>query len=779
MGQIILTWKAEMMDIETRILLIEDNPDDARFISEILYKEGFGSNNVVWVENIAAGMTQLENGRYDIILVGITSSGSFETGEVQKVVVSNPAIPVIILSGENYEDATEQVVRTGATDYLLKEKIDGFILPRVIKYAIGHKKFETERLDDQAGLLSKILDILPVGLWIMDKEGTIVHGNPASRKIWAGARYVGPDLFGEYRGWWLDTGELIRPEEWAAVRAISRKETSLNEEIEIECFDGTRKIILNSAIPVINNEGEIEAAIVLNEDITKRKLAEKEVRKLTRAVEQSPSAIIITDAEGKIEFVNRQFTRLTQYTQEEVKGKNPRIFNPGHASREEFETMWATLQAGNTWKAESQNRKKDGTVFCEDVIISPLLDDSSNICNYILIIEDITDKKKNHEALIIAKEKAEESDRLKAAFLNNISHEIRTPMNAIVGFSGLLNTPGLDPGNIKAYTEIIIRSGDQLVSIIDDIVSIATIEAGQEQINEQETDLNSICRLVYEQFFMIAREKNIALNFNASVSGADANILTDKTKLMEVLANLVDNAVKFTEKGSVDFGFQFKGNIIEFYVKDTGIGISPEMHMVIFKRFRKVDHGNNYLYGGSGLGLSISKAYVELLGGKIWLTSSPGKGSTFCFSVYLKKAVHLKQADQSTADVTQRKREIAGTILIVEDEDFNFMFLEEILAKEGFQIIRAVNGADAVEICKSNPHISLVLMDIKMPVMNGHEATRQIRELRPGLPIIAQTAYSRGPDFDKALKNGCIDLISKPFTKDMLISKISEHIRSS
>ncbi len=468
-----------------------------------------------------------------------------------------------------------------------------------------------------------------------------------------------------------------------------------------------------------------------------------------------------------------------QYTLGEVKGKNPRIFKPGHVPPEEFENMWATLHAGSTWITEHQNRKKDGTLFWESVTISPLVDDKGNICNYIRIMVDITQKKKDHEALINAKEKAEESDRLKAAFLNNISHEIRTPMNAINGFSGLLNTPGLAPGKINEYAEIIIRSGDQLVSVIDDIVSIATIEAGQEKINEQEVNLNSVCRLVHEQFLLNASEKDIVLNFKPSVADAEAIVLTDKTKLMQVISNLVNNAVKFTDKGSVDFGFHINGNELEFHVKDTGIGISSDFHTEIFKRFRQVEDENNRHFGGSGLGLSILKAYIELLGGKIWLTSGPGEGSAFCFSIPLKRTVMIKQADTPSSSGLQINREITETILVAEDEDLNYMLLKEYLSKEGFQIIRAENGAKAVGICKTNPHISLVLMDIKMPVMNGHEATRQIREFRPELPIIAQTAYSTADDRDEAINNGCLDFISKPFTKDQVISKIAEYIKSS
>ncbi len=377
--------------------------------------------------------------------------------------------------------------------------------------------------------------------------------------------------------------------------------------------------------------------------------------------------------------------------------------------------------------------------------------------------------------LITAKEKAEESDNLKTAFLHNISHEIRTPMNAIVGFSMALKNPDLLPEKCNYFTEIIIQSSNQLLAIINDIVSIATIEAGQVQINETETNLNKICNLLNEQFKLKAKIQDVFLNLKTTLPDKEALIITDEIKLTEILTNLIGNALKFTSKGTVNFGYHLKENNIEFYVEDTGIGIPTEMHNEIFKRFRQVETTSCRQFGGSGLGLSISKAYVELLGGQIWLTSELDKGSVFTFTIPYKKTTQSQLHEKPTNSFYNEPDKFK-TLLVAEDTESNFLLLEEIFSEIGLNIIWAKNGLDAIDICKSNPHIDLVLMDLKMPKMDGFEATKQIKKFRPNLPIIAQTAFSTEVDKIKALECGCVDFIGKPIIREILLSKIKKQL---
>jgi len=239
--------------------------------------------------------------------------------------------------------------------------------------------------------------------------------------------------------------------------------------------------------------------------------------------------------------------------------------------------------------------------------------------------------------LSLSKEKAEESDRLKTSFLHNISHEIRTPMNSIIGFSGLLDNPNLTPEMIKKYTDCIVHGSEQLLSIITDIINIATLEAGRAKINEKEVDLNSLMAYIHKQFQVSAAKRHLELNYRTSLQEAETRIITDEALLINILSNLIDNALKFTEVGTVTFGCGIKGGFIEFFIEDTGIGIAPEMHTEIFKRFSQAEKSQGKLFSGSGLGLSLSKGYVELLGGQISVTSSLGKGSMFNFTIPYKK----------------------------------------------------------------------------------------------------------------------------------------------
>ena len=419
--------------------------------------------------------------------------------------------------------------------------------------------------------------------------------------------------------------------------------------------------------------------------------------------------------------------------------------------------------------------RKDGSTVWTEVKASLIFDEKGNKQGIFGVTRDISARKKTEIELIKAKEKAEESDQLKTAFLNNISHEIRTPMNAIVGFSEFLNDPDLALEDRQHFTNVITRSSNQLLSIVTDIISIATIEAGQEKYIDNTVNVNAICKLIYDQYRSEFEEKNISFQFQTTLPDNEAEIRTDETKLAEILSNLIGNALKFTKKGHVNFGYKVKEGELEFYVKDTGIGISEDKAEIIFDRFRQVESTTTRQYGGSGLGLSISKAYTKLLGGKIWLKSEPGKGSIFYFTIPIKKAsttnVTVNHLDDM--NLTNKKNR---TILITEDEEDNFRLIEVFLSRYNFEILWAKDGYEAVEICKNNPHIDLVLMDIKMPGLNGYEATRQIRGFNKELIIIAQTAYALSGDREKSLEAGCNDYISKPIKQKLFFELIDKYL---
>ena len=550
---------------------------------------------------------------------------------------------------------------------------------------------------------------------------------------------------------------------------LQQKEYVRYDDLPLVTSDG-REIHVEfvSNVYLCNNGKVIQCNIRDNTENRqiKKQIAESE-EKFRTITENSADPIFITDKEGKYIYVNNQAVNLLGYSKEEILTFTIADISPKNRIEEYFQIFQQLLTIGSSY-SEIELVRKDGS--CVNTDLNAVLLPNGWIYGS---CRDISKRKQLENELVKAKEKAEESDRLKTAFLHNISHEIRTPLNAIVGFSTILNNLGLIPEKRKQYTDIIIQSSDQLLAIIDDIMSIAAIEAGQEKIQENEINMNLICKLINEQFLPKTNDKNITLRLKTALPDDEAIISTDATKLMQIISNLVDNALKFTPEGSVNFGYSLKNSQLEFYVEDSGIGIPPDMQEVIFNRFRQIETTATRNFGGSGLGLSISKAYVEMLGGKMWLTSELGKGSVFNFTIPYKKAKPEKLPDiPSMKDLRFEFK----TLLIAEDEYSNFLLLEELFSEMGITIIRAVNGIEAVELCKSNPRIDLVLMDLKMPGMDGYEATMQIKEFRPGLSIIAQTAYSTEADKELAIKHGCDDFISKPINKEILFRLINKYL---
>lgn len=380
-------------------------------------------------------------------------------------------------------------------------------------------------------------------------------------------------------------------------------------------------------------------------------------------------------------------------------------------------------------------------------------------------------------ALIKAKIKAEEGDLLKASFLANLSHEIRTPMNAINGFTELILNTELDEKERIEYLNVIQKNGKNLVSIIDDLIEMSKIDANQISPNFTEINLESCIDELYKTI-KVTIPQNKPLKFKLIKSSVPAayNIVTDEIKLKQVIINLLTNAIKYTDEGLVRFKYEIDElqNLIHFSIQDTGSGIEEGQHQHVFDRFKRVENDKSIMVGGLGLGLSISKAYIEILGGSISLESKIGEGSSFYFSIPLKYA----KAEPIVVKPIREKELVKSenkVILIAEDDNINFLLFQKMMKDKAYQIIRAVNGQEAVDICINNSAIDLVLMDIKMPVMNGFEAIERIRPIRPQLPIIAQTAYSSSEDKVKIKKAGFDDYITKPLNRERLFELMDKY----
>ena len=388
------------------------------------------------------------------------------------------------------------------------------------------------------------------------------------------------------------------------------------------------------------------------------------------------------------------------------------------------------------------------------------------------------EKEKRAAELIVAKEHAEESDRLKSAFLANMSHEIRTPMNGILGFTGLLATPNLTGKKQREYIRIIENSGQRMLNIINDIVSISKIESGILDVNISETNINEQMAYIHNFFKSETEKKDIHFSFKNYLSAKDMIVKTDKEKLYAILTNLVKNAIKFTNSGSIEFGCEKKGNFLEFYVKDSGVGIRQEQKTLIFNRFRQGSESLSRNYEGAGLGLSISKAYVELLGGKIWVESETGVGSTFYFTVpFLSEQTEKIVVEKVIADSDKKNQTNNLKILITEDDETTEKLIEIQIKKYSKEVLIARNGLEAIEICRKNPDIDLILMDVKMPEMNGYEATKQIRQFNNKVIIVAQTAYALMGDKEKSIETGFNDYISKPFKNATFSELMEKHFK--
>ncbi len=414
--------------------------------------------------------------------------------------------------------------------------------------------------------------------------------------------------------------------------------------------------------------------------------------------------------------------------------------------------------------------KKDGSVIWTEQKNVIIRDNEGRVTAIEGIARDISQRKETEEKLEKALKKAEESDRLKTAFLNNLSHEIRTPLNSIMGFSNLLADGDFNEESLSQYVGIINKSGKKLLHIINDIISISSIETGQEELNEDVADLKKSLDELYDEYIDEIDEQKIKFYLQCSLDSSEAKVICDWYKLEHALGCLLDNAIRFTEKGEIRLECSRKDDRLWFRVIDTGQGIDPEHHAIIFDSFRQVTPAKDRVVEGTGLGLSIAKSYIEMMGGEISLDSEPGRGSTFSFYIPYKAAEHYQAEGEK---FRQKSADREYTLLVAEDEPTNYLLIESILESYPYRLIHVTNGEDAVKVCRKYKDIDLVIMDIKMPLMNGLEATRIIKKEKGDIPVLAVTAHALEGDREKAIDAGCDDYLTKPLKKGELVEKIN------
>ena len=767
---------------QLKILLLEDLPEDADLISRTLKKNELNFKLLI-VDNKTDFVREITDFDPDLILSDYSLPQYSGLEALHHVLGLSYFIPFIIVTGSINEDTAVECIKQGATDYVTKENL--VRLAPAITAALDKKETRLKKEEVERAFLESerrfrySFDHANVGMCLIDLNDNILQANPKLSQILG---YSGEELE-KANIYDITHSDDIEFSKKIHLNCISGKSESAEFEKRYIHKNGN-SVWVYISLSLIKDPQEKPLYFISHiQDISQRKASEDEIRKLFLAVEQSPSIVCITDVDGRIEYVNTRFLEVSGYTFDEIHGQNPRILKSGELGQDYYEELWKTITSGKIWKGEFHNMKKNGEYYWVLASIAPIKDEKGTITHFVAMQEDITFRKEMEGDLVKAKEKAEESDRLKSSFLATISHELRTPLNAIIGFSELLlRGEGNIHDKVLDYAKIIFDSGKNLLGIINDIFDISMIEANEVMLYPEIFSVNGLFNEVRNNFMNHDEivSKKLKLTFLKNLKDDEDMIFTDRVKFTRVLTNLIGNAIKFTDKGEIDVGYYVNNTNhtpwLEFYVKDTGIGIPEDKIELIFERFRQVDDTNTRRFGGSGLGLSIAKKIIELLGGKIWVKSEPGKGSTFFFTL------PFTTSDQQNKEINTSDTEMLinwdnKTVLIVEDVEMNYLYIDEILEDTGINRLWAKTGNEALQLFKQhNDKLDIILMDIMLPDIDGYEVTKQIRSVNDSVPIVAQTAFALSGDQEKTIDAGCNDYIPKPINQEELLKLMGKYL---
>gem|GEM_PF-2442846 len=549
----------------------------------------------------------------------------------------------------------------------------------------------------------------------------------------------------------------------------SLKPDSNRYELKIKGFS---MFIDSNSVPIVEN-GVLRYIITTFKDITAQTRYEKQIRELKefneKIIESIKDGIAVINDNNVIKFTNPAFDRMLGVKHGSNVGRKWTELI-ADIPIDDFSSP-VLNERTSLVRTEVTLRKGNNEILSALITISPAAREKGT---YILLATDITERKKMESDILKAKEKAEESDRLKTAFLSNMSHEIRTPLNSIIGFSYLLQNREIPAAKQKVYLNQITSSSQMLLRLIQDIIDISKIEAGQLSIEISVFDLKELMNELIQHFtneIIEAKKEIVLVCSNKEMSQI---YKSDYIRIKQVLSNLINNSIKFTDEGKIEFGYSISDKLITFYVSDTGIGIKNENKNLLFQRFSRVGGRFDQSVKGTGLGLAICKNIVELMGGTIEFKSVFKQGTTFTFTLPFTEV--SERSVQRSDNVKLPELSIGEqTILIAEDDDVNYMFIQEFLSEYNVKIIRAYNGEEAVDFFLKGSEVTLILMDLQMPIMDGIEATRKIREINTEIPIIAQTAYAFSSERKACIEAGCNDYISKPIVQDELLDKIKKY----
>ena len=634
-----------------------------------------------------------------------------------------------------------------------------------IIYDITERKHAEQALQSSERKFRSITEQMAEMVFVTDSNGSLTYVSPAAEHLFG---YLPHEMTGH------TFTEYLVEEDISMARALFQETLLQHFHTRIVEFKFCRKsgALFDGEVHFQYYQDNKSAGMIgMIHDVTERKHKEilrkqyeKELQEseqfLASIYEEVNHSIFVVDVcpDGSFRFkgINPNHEKLTCFKNEEITGKTPEEFFDHDVALAIIHNYERCLQEGKTIQYE-ESIPFQGQQSYWETTLNPVRNESGHIYRIIGTSKNITEQKKLLDQLIASKEKAEESDRVKSAFLANISHEIRTPMNGILGFSELLKESDLSGEEMNQYIDLIQKSGQRMLDLINDLIDISRIDAEETKVQITETPLNELMHHIHAFFKHEAESKGLRLTCTTALSDSESTINTDSGKLNQILTNLVKNALKFTRDGGIDFGYIRKNEFLEFYCIDSGMGIPAEMQKKVFDRFQQVGNTLTRGYEGAGLGLSITKAYVDMLGGAIRVESVEGEGSTFLFTLPYNPVLIP-----------------ALCILIAEDDEMSTLFLKNSLKGGNINILYAENGREAVELVQHHSEINIVLMDIKMPLLNGVDATRQIKQLRPNLPVIAQTAFTSMEERDKARQAGCDRFITKPIKKSELLEMMRE-----
>lgn len=639
-------------DINLKVLVLEDSLRDLELIRELLLDSGY-ILDLTHVENSTGFKSALLDNKFDIILSDFNLPGFNAFGALEICSEVCPDVPFICVSGSIGEETAIELLKRGAVDYVLKDRLERlpFALKRALEEAkelAAHKK-DALALKESENRFKEVAEVAQDWIWEVDKDGMLTYSSNICQSLLG---YFANEIVGKKYFY-----DFFIPE-----KIFDLRRTFWDFFIKKEAFR-------NFETPCVKKNGQ--------------------------------TVILLTSGR-------------------------------------------------------------------------PILDENGNLLGYRGGGSDITEYKRVLKELMDAKKKAEESDKLKTAFINNISHEIRTPLNGILGFGQLMAETNISPEKRTEMYENMHLASNRLMNTVSDYLDMARIVSGTMDVNIKEFYLKPEFDDILKNAEKLCSEKKIDFNFQVPAEYDNLILKSDRGFILKIFEILLNNAIKFTNHGSITCGYRIISGYIEFFVKDTGKGIANDKLDIIFNMFSQEDPLNTRGYEGSGLGLSIARGLVKLLGGTINVVSEKDKGSEFTFKIPFSESVSTEKS--STNINTKFKSSEKSIVLVVEDDDLNFLYLEILLKVSGYKYLHAINGAVAVDICRQNPDLAIILMDIKMPVMDGMEATKLIREFNPEIPIIAITAFAHIGDEQRFLNAGCNEYLSKPISKNDLLEMLKKYI---